>query len=131
MHQVKYPTLPRFTIITLHDKTFSSILMQICYMIVPAWLVAMLCYCIVYRFTPDISLSDTSFLMLSNHLRFGLPFLRLPGTSITITLLPTYSSSLLNTCPYTTSTYVPALSSKFPTSNFFSCDFFTTHVSAP
>ena len=37
--------------------------------------------------------------MLSNHLRFGLPLLFSPGTSttITITLLPTYSSSLLNT----------------------------------
>ena len=36
--------------------------------------------------------------MLSNHLRFGLPLLLFPGTSIT--LLPTYSSSLLDTCPY-------------------------------
>ena len=34
--------------------------------------------------------------MLSNHLRFGLPLVLFPGTSITITLLPTYSSSLLN-----------------------------------
>ena len=31
--------------------------------------------------------------MLSNHLRFGLPLLLFPGTSIAITLLPTYSSS--------------------------------------
>ena len=37
----------------------------------------------------DNSLSDKSFLMLSNHLRFGLPLLLFPGTSIVITLLPT------------------------------------------
>ena len=49
--------------------------------------------------SPDNSLSDKSFLMLSDHLRFGLPLLLFPGTSITITLLPTYSSSVLNTCP--------------------------------
>ena len=48
----------------------------------------------------DNSLSNKSFLMLSNHLRFGLPLLLFPGTSIAITLLPTYSYSLLNTCPY-------------------------------
>ena len=41
--------------------------------------------------------SDKSFLMLSNHLRFGLPLLLFPGTTITIS--PIYSS-LLNTCPY-------------------------------
>ena len=50
--------------------------------------------------SPDNSLSDKSFLMLSNHLRFGIPLLLFPGTSITINLLPTYSSFLLNTCPY-------------------------------
>ena len=50
--------------------------------------------------SPDNSLSDESFLMLSNHLRFSLPILLSLGTFITITLLPTYSSSsLLNTCP--------------------------------
>ena len=48
----------------------------------------------------DSSLSDKSFLMLSNHLRFGLPLLLFPDTSIAIPLLPTYSSSLLSTCPY-------------------------------
>ena len=32
----------------------------------------------------DNSLSDKSFLMLSNHLRFGLPLLLFPGTSIAI-----------------------------------------------
>ena len=47
--------------------------------------------------SPDSYVSGKSFLMLSNHLRFG-PLLLFPGTSITITLLPTYSSSLLNTC---------------------------------
>ena len=48
----------------------------------------------------DNSLSDKSFLMLSNHLCFGLPLLLFLGTSITITLLPTYFSSLLNTISY-------------------------------
>ena len=48
----------------------------------------------------DKSFSDKSFPMVSIHLRFGLPLLLFPGTSITIALLPTYSSSLLITCPY-------------------------------
>ena len=41
-------------------------------------------------------------IMLSNHLRFRLPLLLFQGTSITttITLLPTHSSSIPNTCPY-------------------------------
>ena len=47
--------------------------------------------------SPDNSLSDKSFLMLSNHLRFGLPLLLFPGISIAITLLPTHSFSVLNT----------------------------------
>ena len=59
----------------------------------------------------DNRLSDKSFLMLSNHLRFGLTLLLFPGTSIPITLLPTYSSSLLfSKHAHTTSTYSPALS---------------------
>ena len=50
--------------------------------------------------SPDNSLSDKSFLMLCNHLRFGLLLLLFPGTCITITLFPTqpYYYSLLNTC---------------------------------
>ena len=48
----------------------------------------------------DNSLSDKSFQVQSNHLRFRLPLLLFPGTSIAITLLPTYSSSLRTTCPY-------------------------------
>ena len=48
----------------------------------------------------DNPLSDKSFLMLSIHLRFGLPLLLFPGTSIPNTLFPAYSSSLLETCPY-------------------------------
>ena len=67
----------------------------------------------------DNSLSDKSFLLLSNHLLFVLPLLLFPGTSITITLFPTYSSSLLNTCPY----HFNLLSCTFlaisPTSNSF------------
>ena len=110
--------------------------------------------------SPDNSLSDKSFQMLSNHLRFGLPLLLFPGTSIPITLLPTYSFSLLNTCPYHFNllsctflaiypTFVAHLILSFlilsslvtplihfnslisATSNFFSCTFFTAHVSAP
>ena len=98
--------------------------------------------------------------MLSNHLRFGLPLLLFPGTSIVTTILPTYSSSLLNTCPYhfnllsctfldISPTFVVPLILSFlilsilvtplihlnilisATSNFFSCAFFTAHVSAP
>ena len=45
----------------------------------------------------DNYLSDKSFLVISNHLRFGLPLFLFPVISIAITLLPTYSSSLLNT----------------------------------
>ena len=52
-------------------------------------------YCASY---PGNSLSDKSFLMLSNHFRFDLTVLLFPGNPITTTLLPTYSSSLLNTC---------------------------------
>ena len=108
----------------------------------------------------DNRLSDKSFLMLSNRLRFGLPLLLFPGTSIPITLFPTYSSSLLETCPYhfnllsctfldISPTFVVPLILSFlilsilvtplihfnilisATSNFFSCAFFTAHVSAP
>ena len=111
-------------------------------------------------FSPDNSLSDKSFLMLSNYLRFGLPPLLFPGTSITITLLTTYSSSLLNTCPYhfnllyctfleMSATFVVPLILSFlilsslvtpfihlnilisATSNFSSCAFSIAHVSAP
>ena len=58
---------------------------------------------------PVSSLSDKWFLMLSNHFRFGLHLLLFHGTSITITLLPTHSSSHLNTCPYHFKLYFPAL----------------------
>ena len=54
----------------------------------------------------DNSLSDKSFLMLSNHLRFGLHLVLFPGTAVTM-----YSSSLLNTCmPIPLQVYFPALS---------------------
>ena len=109
----------------------------------------------------DNSLSDKSSLMLSNHLRFGHSLLLFPGTSIAITLLPTYSSSLLKTCPYhfnllsctffdITPTFVAPLMLSFlilsslvtplihlnilisATSNLiFCCAFFTAQVSAP
>ena len=46
----------------------------------------------------DSSLSDKSFLMLSNHLRFGLHRFISPGTSIITTLLPTYNSYNLCAC---------------------------------
>ena len=104
---------------------------------------------------PGSALSDISFLMLSNHLRFGLLLLLFPGTSIPITLLPTYSSSLLNTCQSTFLDFLgyfshlrrPLLSFLIlsilatplnhlnflisATSNFFSCAFFTDPVSEP
>ena len=108
----------------------------------------------------DNSLSEKSFLMQSNHLRFGLPLLLFPSTSIVITLLPTYSSSLLYTCPYhfnllsctfldiSPTFVVPLILSCLilsslvtplihlnilisATSNLFSCAFFTAQVSAP
>ena len=108
----------------------------------------------------DNYLSDKSFLMPSNHLRFGLPLLLFSGTSIAITLLPTYSSSLLSECPYhfnllsctfldiSPTIVVPLILSFIilsslvtplfhlnilisATSNFFSCAFFTAQVSAP
>ena len=110
--------------------------------------------------SPANSLSDKSILKLSNHLRFGLPLLLFTGTSIAITLLPTYSSSLLNTCPYhfnlhsctfldISPTFVVPLILSFlilssfvtplvhlnifisATSNLFSCAFVTAQVSAP
>ena len=46
--------------------------------------------------SPDSSLPDKWFLILSIHLRVGLSLLLFHGTSITITLLPTHSSSQLN-----------------------------------
>ena len=94
-----------------------------------------------------------------HHLRFSFPILPFPGTSITITLLLTYSSSLLNTCPYhlnllsctftdISPTLVVHLILSFlilsslvtplihlntlisATSNIFFCAFFTANVSA-
>ena len=88
---------------------------------------------------------------------FGLPLLLFPSTTIPITPLPTYSSSLLETCPCLLSctfldispTFVVPLILSFlilsslmtplihlnilisATSNFFSCAFFTAHVSVP
>ena len=50
--------------------------------------------------SPDSPFSLTSSFTHSAHLFFGLPLLLLPCTSIPITLFPTYSSSLLITCPY-------------------------------
>ena len=50
--------------------------------------------------SPDSSLSNKWFLVLSNHLRFGRPLRLFHGSSITNTLLPTHYSSHLNTWPY-------------------------------
>ena len=106
----------------------------------------------------DNYLSHKSFLMLSNHSHFCLHLILFPG--IPITLVPTHSSSLLNTCPYhfnllsctfldISPTFVVPLILSFlilsslvtslihlnilisATSNFFSCAFFIAHVSAP
>ena len=53
-----------------------------------------------YTSSPDSPFSLRSSFTQSIHLFFGLPLLLLPYTSIPITLFPTYSSSLLITCPY-------------------------------
>ena len=61
----------------------------------------------VSHLPPGSSLSDRSFLTLSNHLRFGVPLVLFPpDTSITIIILPTYCSSLLNTTLFWTWTQV-------------------------
>ena len=127
----------------------------------------LLCGVDVSRETPpscasslDNSLSDKSFLMLSNHLCFGLPLLLFPGTSIPITLFPTFSSSPPKACPYhfnllsctfldISPTFVVPLILSFlilsilvtplihlnilnsSTSNFFFCAFLAAPVSAP
>ena len=52
-----------------------------------------------YTSSPDGPFSLRSSFTQSAHLFFSPPLL-LPCTSISITLLPTYSSSLLTTCPY-------------------------------
>ena len=47
-----------------------------------------------------LSFSIKSCLVLPIHLRFSLPFLLFPDTSVTITRLQTYLLSLLNACPH-------------------------------
>ena len=104
---------PGTSILTTLLPTYSSSLLETCpyhfnllFFIFSYFYVGLMC--LVRRLhvgrsctsSPDNPLSDKSFLMLSNHLRFGIPLLLFPGTSILITLLPTYSSSLLETCPY-------------------------------
>ena len=101
--------------------------------------------------SPDNSLSDKSFLMLSNHLRFGLPHLQ-PHHYLAYVYVKTcpYHFHLLS-CTFldVSPTFVVPLILSFlilsslvtplihldilisATSNFFSCDFFTVHVSAP
>ncbi len=107
--------------------------------------------------SPDNSLFEKSFLMLSNHLLFGLPLLLFSCTSVTITrlsILLLFSTHAHNTSTYTflhfldiLSTFVVLLLRSFlilsilviplihlnilisATSNFFSCPFFTAHVS--
>ena len=62
--------------------------------------------------SPDNVLSDKSFLMLSNHLRFGLPLLLFPAPpSPSLSCLST--RLLFSLYAHTTSTYAPALSSIF------------------
>ena len=57
----------------------------------------------------DNYLTDKSSLMLSNHLLFGLPLFVSPGTSITVTPVPTRILLLFSIHAHTTSTYFPAL----------------------
>ena len=62
-----------------------------------------------YHHSPNLSVfnivsfaptSAISFFTTSKNLLFGLPLLLFPGNSISIIFLPTYSWSLLMTCPY-------------------------------
>ena len=112
------------------------------------------------RFLPwQFSLRQVVFDVIHPSL-YGLPLLLFPGTSIAITVLSTVSFYLLNSCPYrfnllscsfldiSPTSAVPLIPSfiimstlvtphihiniLIPTaSNFFSCAFFTAHVSAP
>ena len=57
----------------------------------------------IFLFSMSISFTPTSFISsftTSKNLLFGLPLLLFPGNSISIIFLPTYSWSLLMTCPY-------------------------------
>ena len=112
--------------------------------------------------SPDNSFPVKLSYMLSIHLCFCLPFLVLISTSVTINLLPTYSSLSLHHGQYHSKSnllsctfldmypelVVPLIISFrilsnlvtphihlniliSATSNFFSCAFFTAHVSAP
>ena len=109
--------------------------------------------------SPDNSLTNNLFLMLSNHLRFGLPLLIFPVTYISITrlaILLLFSIHAHTTSTFTflhfldiLSTFVVVLIRSFQilstlvtaiihlnilisaTSNLFSCPFFTAHLSAP
>ena len=55
---------------------------------------------ILHIFLSSTSVSFTSSFTASKNLLFGLPLLLFPGNSISIIFLPTYSWSLLMTCPY-------------------------------
>ena len=110
--------------------------------------------------SPENYLPDTSFLMLSNKLSVSITLLPFSSTSITITILPTCVSSLLNICPYQfnllsctflyiystlvvpliltflilSSLVAPLIHEQILISaapNFFASVFFTVHVSAP
>ena len=57
----------------------------------------------IFLSSMSISFTPTSFISsftTSKNLFFGLPLLLFPGNSISIIFLPTYSWSLLMTCPY-------------------------------
>ena len=60
--------------------------------------------------SPDSSLSDKSFLVLSNHFRFGLPLLLFHDTSIAIIIYP-HSILLFSQLAHTTHTETPIPSS--------------------
>ena len=69
---------------------------------------------------PFLLFSVKSCLMLSIHLHFYLPFLLFHGTSIAMTLLVTYPSSLLITCLY----HFHLLSCTFLDISYFGCPSF-------
>ena len=112
----------------------------------------------VLRFLPGQSLSDKSFLMLSNHLRVGLPLLLFPGTSIpslsclrihflfsihahfnllsalSLAISPTFVVPLIISFLILSSLVTPLIHLNIlisATSNLFYCAFFTALVSAP
>ena len=78
-----------FTTVFFFHRIFSRVYVESMYL-TSCLRTAQLCVC-----SPDSPFSLMSSFTLSIHLRFDLPFLLFPSTSILITPFPTYSASLL------------------------------------